>query len=319
LRQGRVRLRLLASEETTDRAEALLAWARRLVDGLDAEVIGPLPVGPRDIGDLHRTVVAALRKTAAPTGRYGSGSLRDVDEVVLVLNPGTAAANYGMIAAGVDWALEAACPLVIAELTRRLRLPPDLQVGGPILCRLGADGVLARLAAGALRRLDVRTAARLLSLGSTQLAAVGQETEQFVRDVFADPGHAINRSDRLTLTRRRWRLIAHVIGDHGDLAAYLAVESVRGPLLTWQVWERTERAVAVVKTLRERRDASPYGHLLDRLRANRNQRPPPTDVRSLLNEVVTALQKPAAAPDDELITAYERLLGELDRLSAQTG
>ncbi|ARQ71931.1 hypothetical protein [Streptomyces marincola] len=318
LRRGRIRLRLLASPETTERAHVLLAWTQPLLDGVNGEasVIPALPVAPDTIDDLRDQVLAHLRAGPPPTGLPGSGSLRDIDEILLVLSPGTAAANYGMIAAGIDWALEAACPFTITELARTHGGPPELHTGQSTLCRLGIDGVLVRLAASALRRLDLRTVTHLLSLGSPGLADTLRNAERFADEAMADPGHSASHEHRGRLAHARFGLVAHTLGDHPELAAYVAVESVRPALYTFEGWRQFTRTSPAARTLTRIRDASPYCHLLDRRRAQRGGRPrPKDDVRSLLRQLMAGL------PDSrgQLVTDYERLLAELRALSPYTG
>lgn len=319
LRRGRIRLRLLASDEAAPRAGTLLSWAQPLLDTAhgEAEVIPSLPVGPEHIDQLRRQVTAHLQAGPQPTGMSGSGCLRDVDDVLLVLNPGTAAADYGMIAAGIDWALEVACPFTLTELARRPGLPPELRAGRPTLCRLGMDGVLAHLAAGALRRLDLRTVTHLLSLGSSALAIVLEHAHRFTAQVWADPGYAVTASDRDRLAHARLGLVTHVLGDHPELAAYTAVECVRPSLFTFARWQQQTRKTPAARTLTRIRDASPFCHLLDRRRAGQGGRPRGgrADVRSLLREVMDRL------PDSggHLVAEYERLLTRVEALSPYTG
>ncbi|MGP4109726.1 hypothetical protein ACTWP5_02260 [Streptomyces sp. 4N509B] len=317
LRRGRIRLRLLASPETTDRAHTLLTWAQPFLDGVgaDAAVIPSLPVTPDAIDELRHQVVTHLRAGPAPTGLTDSGGLRDVDEVLLVLSPGTAAANYGMIAAGIDWSLEAACTFTITELARPHGRPPELHTGRPTLCRLGIDGVLARLAEAALRRLDLRTMTRLLSLGSTRLTDTLRHAQAFADLAMADPGQNVSQEFRKRLAHARLALVAHLLGDHAELAAYIAVESVRPALFTFRDWAQLTRSHDAARTLARIRDASPYCHLLDRRRAGQGGRPRrQADVRALLRGVMSTL------PDSQgqLIAEYQRLASELRALTPYT-
>lgn len=317
LRRGRIRLRLLAGTETTARARALLTWAQPLLDGIggEADVITSLPVGPDAIDDLRRQVLARLRSGPGPTGMSGSGSLRDVDDILLVLSPGTAAANYGMIAAGIDWALEAACPFTITELARVHGGPPELRTGQSSLCRLGIDGVLAHLAAGALRRLDLRTVIRLLALGSAGLAEALRDVRRFAAETMG-PGQFMSVQDRDRHAHARLGLVAHVLGDHPELAAYVAVESVRPALFSFEAWGVLARTDSAARTLTRIRDASPCCHLFDRRRAKRGGRPrPQANVRGLLGQLMTRLQR----SDGALIAEYERLLAMLHAHSPYTG
>ncbi|WP_143020168.1 hypothetical protein [Sinosporangium album] len=299
LRQGVVRLRLLASPEVGRRAHDL---AREIAGGgADIKVIDGVE------GDLYAVrdhVVEALSSEAAPTGRTGSGSLRDVDELVLVLNPGPPMTNYGMVAAGVDWSLRAACPLWLTELGRDSEGHPELWHGDPVLARLGLDSVLARLAAGAVRRLDLRTAQRLVERGSDALRELLPDLRRFEADVFARDEWGIGREK---VARRRLMLIDEVCADLPVPSAYLAVESLRPGLFPWQKWREKRAESPALDELAVLANKSLHGHAMDR-RPDGKYRPLDVDkIRALLHQAVCELGGPRP-DDDELITRYKSLM-----------
>ncbi len=299
---GRIRLRLLASAQTTDRAEALAAWARTHAE---AETIRPLPVA--DVARAGDEIHRALQSAGSPTGRSESGSLRDVDEIVLVINPGKPGIGNAMIAAGIVWSLTAACPLRVVELTRDQGVRPVARDGGRVLRRLGPDPVLAELAGCALRRLDLRTAWTLLGHGSSALDPMRESVDDLHRELYA--GAAADR--RRESARQRLTLIARVLGDQPWPACHLAVEALRPGLFDWSAWSAVTVRSPALKELERLRNASPYAHLLDRVRQRRQQcvEPPSPDVvRALLARAVNDL----GGVDDAIFLRYQRLCRELE-------
>ncbi|SEG48702.1 hypothetical protein SAMN04489712_105491 [Thermomonospora echinospora] len=326
-RRGRIRLRLLASAETMQRAESQVSLALSMApEGtIDARVLGPLPVEPGAAARIREAVLRSLADEGSPTGRFGSSSLRDVDEVVLVANPGKPVILNGMIAAGVEWSLTAACPLQVIELTRDHGVTSLARDGDRILCRLGLDHQLARLAGYALARLDTRTAWQLLGHGSPALADVRKTTARLHHDLHADPGPSVDLAQRRALARRRLTLIAHVLADRPWPACYLAVEALRPNLFDWPTWNALLSLREEARPFRELnrlRNQTPYAHLLSRMRQSNRRRPelPPSPQRvtDLLTQAIAALRAPAPSPlnDHKLVTDYDRLRTALAGLSA---
>lgn len=327
-RPGRVRLRLQATEKTHAPLEALATWARTLgMDGsVEAAVVGPLPLpppdadAPPDVRRIRDGIWEALEASGRPTGRAGSGSLRDVDEVVVVLNPGPAAIGNAMIAAGVEWSLQAACPLRMVELSRDQGVRPAARNGGRVLRRLGPDIALAGLAARAVRRLDVRTAWRLLGHGSERLDEVREAVGRLHRDLYTAPP-AAGRDERHRLARQRLALVARVLADEPWPACYMAVEMVRPGLLGWDtdLWKGALARSPALGELVDLRDTSPYAHLLDRLRRGDDEADEPPErsrVLRLLARIITDLRIGADRPagdDLALFTRFEHVCAELDR------
>lgn len=260
-RHGTLRLRLLASAETRERAHRLARWAAETSgESVDARVIEGVS---GDLRSIHDVVVTALRAETPPTGRTGSGSPRDVDEVVLVLNPGPPMTNYGMIAAGVEWSLTAACPLWVTELVRVPGAAPQLRTGRPVAARLGADRVLAGLAMSAVRRLDLRTARRLVERGSGLLRAVLPGLATLEVELFGPAPDDWTMEERCSAARRRLLLVAEACGEHRELAAYLAVEAIRPALFTWRIWTELRTGNPALDALAKLANAALQGHVLD--------------------------------------------------------
>lgn len=301
---GRIRIRLLASAETIGRAEGLAASVRTRAE---AEMVGPLPVG--DVARASEEIRLALEAAGPPTGRSGSGSLRDVDETVLVINPGKPDIGHAMIAAGIVWSLTAACPLRVVELTRDEGVRPVARDGGRVLRRLGPDSLLAELAVCALRRLDLRTAWTLLGHGSSALDPLRESVDRLHRDLYAGTDR------RYESARQRLTLIGRVLGDQPWPACHLAVEALRPGLFDWNSWAAITARAPALKELERLRNASPYAHLLDRLRQRRRQRvapPEPAVVQALLARAVHDL----GGIDDTVIDRYQRLCRELEAFAA---
>lgn len=329
-RPGVARLRLLASAETLDRAHRLARLvqaargAGRAEGEADIRVIGDVH---GDIGAAGEVVLAALGAEAEPTGRAGSGSLRDVDEVVTVLNPGPPTTNYGMIVAGVEWSLIAACPLWVTEMVRGPGGSPELRGGRRVPARLGADRVLAGLVVSAVRRLDLRTARRLAGRGAGSLRGVLPALTALERDVFGAGADTWSERERLAVARRRLLLVSEVCGGHPPLAAYLAVTVLRPALFSWGVWDRLRAAVPALDELGRLANEAPQGHALDRRdRGDRRRRGAqdgresqgrretghgPVDVRELLSRAVRGLDGPVKT-DNDLIDAYKSMINALD-------
>ncbi|MFG1694140.1 hypothetical protein [Nonomuraea sp. NPDC049309] len=301
---GQIRLRLLASPETTARAQALATWARTRAE---AETVGPLPTA--DVARAADQIHHALQAAGPPTGRSGSGSLRDVDDIVLVINPGKPDIGNAMIAAGITWSLTAACPLRVVELTRDQGIRPVARDGGRVLRRLGPDPVLAELAGHALRRLDLRTAWTLLGHGSPALDPLRKAVDTLHRELYADTDR------RHEAARQRLTLIGHVLGDQPWPACHLAIETLRPGLFDWNTWSALTARSPALKELERLRNASPYAHLLDRLRQGRRQpvEPPhPDKVRALLARAVNDL----GGMDNAIFDRYRRLCRELEAFAA---
>ncbi|MFJ2034273.1 hypothetical protein [Streptosporangium sp. NPDC087985] len=316
LRRGAVRLRLLASEETAERAHRLAGWA---VAGGDADV--RVVEGVRGgLEPIRDAVVAALAAEAEPTGKTGSGSLRDVDEVVLVLGPGPPMTNYGMIAAGVEWSLTAACPLRMTELFRVADGQSEVRGGQPVLARLGADRMLAKLASSAVRRLDLRTAHRLIERGSGRLRGALPWVAE-LEDGFLGAGGEIRvERERLAVARRRLLLVAEVRRDHPVPAAYLAVEALRPAFFTWKSWKVLCDATPALRELGKLANESVQGHALDRQGRWNSHRGAgnPVDVSSLLRQAVQQLGGPDKG-DDELIVRHKSVIDALEVIYRETG
>lgn len=322
-RRGRIRLRLLASAETLHRAESHVSLALSMApEGtIDARAVGPLPTGPAAVAQIRRTVLCSLAGEAAPTGRFGSSSLRDVDEVILVVNPGKPVIVNGMIAAGVEWSLTAACPLQAIELTRDHGVISVAGDGERILCRLGLDHRLAHLADCALARLDTRTAWQLLGHGSPALAEARRATARLHHDLHAAPTPSTDLAHRRALARGRLALIAHALADQPWPACYLAVETLRPGLFDWPIWKKLlhSREGRPLKELNRLRNQTPYAHLLSRTRQDNHRPwspPSPQQVTGLISQAIAALRTPAPSDDRRLIAAYDRLRAALAELSA---
>ena len=318
LRRGTVRLRLLASAETLERAHRLAATFGGGAD-VDVRVI---EIVSGDLGEIRDTVVGALGSEAVPTGQPGSGSLRDVDEVVLVLNPGPPLANYGMIAAAVEWSLTAACPLWVTELVRSPGGTSELRSGQSVVAHLGADRVLAGLAVSAVRRLDLRTARRLIERGSDTLREVLPALASLENDLFGPGEDGWTGRERLAVARRRLLLVAEVWRDRPALAAYLAVAALRPALFGWKAWERLRKRNPALDALGRRANGALQGHALDqwerggrrrRVGADRGHR----DVRDLMRQAVRELDGPAVG-DDALIDQYKSVMDALDVMYRET-
>ncbi|NJP97986.1 hypothetical protein HCN51_52660 [Nonomuraea sp. FMUSA5-5] len=260
LRRGILRVRLLASPESLERAHRIAQDITAVHTDVDVRVIEGIKGG---LDQVREAIVDALSSEAQPTGRTGSGSLRDVDEIILFLNPGPPLTNYGMIAAGVAWSLIAACPLSMMELTR-VNSVTQVRGGRPVLARLGADRMLARLAISAIRRLDLRTARRLLERGSTRLQAVLPALEQLEAGLYGPCPREWRRTERIALARQRIRLIAHACSDHPGLAAYLTVTALRPVLFSWSTWKAMRTAYPALDQLSLLANQSEHSHALDR-------------------------------------------------------
>ncbi len=333
-RLGRIRLRLLASDETMERARSWVTLARStaLAGSLDAAVLGPFSTKPGDAGDINTALLAELAK-AEPTGLLGSTSLRDVDEVLLVINSGKPVTVNGMVAAGVQWSLKAACPLRVAELGRDRALRTVINEAGLTLCRLGMDARLARLASSAVRRLDTRTAWQLLANGSPALSAARDAAASLHHDLYGHAKPATNSDARYEAACRRLELIAHVLADEPWPACYTAVEVLRPGLFDWDAWKVLRQRFASLRRLNASRNETPYAHLLDRLREERakqanetGRRPPskrPPDPQVVLRVLRGSIEdfqrlrspgKRQIEPDLELVIRYTHLCAQLEEL-----
>ncbi|TYK52617.1 hypothetical protein [Actinomadura decatromicini] len=328
-RPGRIRLRLLASGETMERAGSWVTLAKSTAPAgsLDAAVLGPFSTEPGDAADINAALLAELAK-AEPTGLYGSTSLRDVDEVLLVINSGKPVTVNGMVAAGVQWSLNAACPLRVAELGRDRALRTVINEAGLTLCRLGMDARLARLASSAVRRLDTRTAWQLLANGSPALTDARDAAARLHRDLYGHANATTSMDARCKAACRRLELIAHVLADEPWPACYTAVEVLRPGLFGWAEWTALRQRFAPLRKLNAYRNETPYAHLLDRLREGRagqaakaRKRPPASQV--ILEELrgcVGAFQElrsprsRQSEPDRELVTRHTRLCEQLEKL-----
>lgn len=333
-RPGRIRLRLLASEETMDRAHrwATLARSTAQAGSLDAAVLGPFSTAPGDTANISSALLTELGK-AQPTGLRGSTSLRDVDEILLVVNSGKPVMVNGMVAAAVQWSLNAACPLRVSELVRDRALRTVINEADLTLCRLGMDARLARLASAAVRRLDTRTAWALLANGSPALATARDAAARFHHDLYGHAEPIMSGDARCALACRRLELIAHVLADEPWPACYTAIEVLRPGIFYWDAWKALMERFQSLKRLNTFRNESPYAHLLDRLREEQRQQPPETGTRMLsktpppprkvvesLRASVDALQQ-LCSPSDrqsgrdlELVTSYTRLRKQLEQL-----
>ncbi|MGJ6965169.1 hypothetical protein ACSDR0_24985 [Streptosporangium sp. G11] len=317
-RRGILRLRLLASEETRERAHRLARWAAETSgESVDARVIEGVS---GDLRSIHDVVVTALRAEAPPTGRTGSGSPRDVDEVVLVLNPGPPMTNYGMIAAGVEWSLTAACPLWVTELVRVPGAAPQLRTGRPVAARLGADRVLAGLAMSAVRRLDLRTGRRLVERGSGLLRAALPGLAALEMELFGPAPDDWTMKERCSAAKRRLLLVAEACGEHRELAAYLAVEAIRPALFTWRIWTELRAGHPALDALAKLANSALQGHALDqRDRGGRRQVGGDRgDVRKLVRGAADELDGTRRS-DDELIKHYKSVINGLSRAYRESG
>ncbi|MBT2207234.1 hypothetical protein [Actinomadura sp. NEAU-AAG7] len=325
-RPGRIRLRLLASGETMERARSWVTLARATAPAgsLDAAALGPFSTESGDAAAINAALLAALGE-AEPTGRYGSTSLRDVDEVLLVINSGKPVAVNGMVAAGVQWSLNAACPLRVAELGRDRALRTVLNEAGLALCRLGMDARLARLASSAVRRLDTRTAWQLLDTGSPALAAARDTAARLHHDLYGHAAPTTNMDTRREMARRRLELIAHVLADEPWPACYTAVEVLRPGLFDWDAWKSLRQRLTPLARLNAYRNETPYAHLLDRLREEQlgrgtrrpSKKPPaPEAVLEELRRAIDALDRPRSDPGPMLVADYTRLRSQLEELGA---
>ncbi|MEV5575468.1 hypothetical protein AB0L06_35980 [Spirillospora sp. NPDC052269] len=333
-RPGRIRLRLLASEETLERARSWVTLARSTAPAgsLDADALGPFSTEPGDAADINAALLAELGK-AEPSGFYGSTSLRDVDEVLLVINSGKPVTVNGMVAAGVQWSLNAACPLRVAELGRDRALRTVINEAGLTLCRLGMDARLARLASSALRRLDTRTAWQLLANGSPALSRARDGAEQLHGDLYDHAQPTTSDDTRHELACSRLELIAHALADEPWPACYTAVEVLRPGLFNWDAWNELRQRSTSLRKLNAYRNETPYAHLLDRLREEQSEqasrtgrrrpskRPPaPEAVLRELRGSIEALQQlrpphnRRREPDLTLVTSYKRLCDQLEQL-----
>ncbi|MEU8201430.1 hypothetical protein [Streptosporangium sp. NPDC049046] len=313
LHRGRLRLRLLASAETVERARRLAAS----FDGAADVDVWVIEIVSEDLGSIRDALVAALRSEAVPTGRPGSGSLRDVDEVVLVLNPGLPLTNYGMIAAAVEWSLTAACPLWVTELVRSQVGRSELRSGQPVVARLGADRVLAGLAADAVRRLDLRTARRLIERGSDTLREVLPTLARLENDLFGPRQDGWSERELPTVARRRLLLVVEVWGDRPALAAYLAVAALRPALFGWEAWKRLCKERPALKDLGRRANGALQGHALDQRERGEHRARGHADVRDLLQRAVRELGGPAEN-DNALIVHHESVINVLDAMYRET-
>ncbi|NKZ07281.1 hypothetical protein [Actinomadura latina] len=333
-RPGRMRLRLLASDETMGRALswATLARSTAPAGSLDAAVLGPFSTEPGDAAAINTALLAELGK-AEPTGRYGSTSLRDVDEVLLVINSGKPVTVNGMVAAGVQWSLNAACPLRVAELGRDRALRTVINEAGLTLCRLGMDARLARLASSAVRRLDTRTAWQLLANGSHALTGARDAAARLHHDLYDRAAPATSVDRRCELACQRLELVMHVLADEPWPACYTAVEALRPGIFDWNAWDALRKRFKPLRKLNAYRNETPYAHLLDRLREAQtaqegepgtrkpSKRPPaPEAVIEALRQSVASLQQlrlpgnRQSEPDLALITHYTDLCEQLEDL-----
>ncbi|MEU1882055.1 hypothetical protein ABZ470_32540 [Streptosporangium sp. NPDC020072] len=317
-RRGVPRLRLPASPEAARRAHALAGWASSVALDTDVRVIEDVSGG---IERVREVIVTALRSEAAPTGRTGSGSPRDIDELLLVLNPGPPATNYGMIAASVEWSLTAACPLHVTELVGRGNAAPELRGGRPVLARLGADHVLARLTASAVHRLDLRTAVRLAGRGSSRLRESLPAIEELEKDLFGPAPSTWTEGEQRAAARRRLGLIAAACGDHPGLAVYLAVSALQPALFPWGAWKDMRESHPALRELGRRANEALHGHALDRLdRRGRsgNGADGRGDARAVLARAIGELGGPLKG-DDELIVRHKSLIAELSLVYQENG
>ncbi|MDX3099975.1 hypothetical protein [Nonomuraea angiospora] len=312
LRRGVLRMRLLASPESLERARRIARDVTAAYAEVDVRVVENVHGG---LNQVRETVVNALGAEAQPTGRTGSGSLRDVDEIVLFLNPGPPLTNYGMIAAGVAWSLIAACPVSMMELTR-VGSSTQVRGGRPVLGRLGADRILARLTISAVERLDLRTARRLLERGSTRLHAALPAVQSLEANLYGSCPRVSTGPDQLALARQRLLLIAHVHGNHPGLAAYLAVTALRPTLFPWNVWAAVRRASPALNQLSQQANQSAHGHALDRQRQQGHRRDnskPRPGSHDLLLQAVRELRG-SPETDTGLIMQYKAVINSLQSI-----
>jgi hypothetical protein len=316
LRRGALRVRLLASPESLERARRISHDVSNVHTDVDVRVIERVEGG---LDQVREAIVSALRSEAQPTGRTGSGSLRDVDEIVLVLNPGPPLTNYGMIAAGVAWSLIAACPLSMTELTR-INSITQVRGGRPVLARLGADRMLARLAVSAVRRLDLRTARRLLERGSTQLQAVLPTVERLETGLYGPCPRASRSTERIVLARQRIRLIAHAHGDRPGLAAYLTIAALRPALFSWSAWKTMRTAYPALDQLSLLANRSEHGHALDRQQGSgrRRNNQPRSGTHQLLLEAVRQLGE-APETDTHLLNLHKTVIASIESIFQEAG
>ncbi|MCA2186463.1 hypothetical protein [Nonomuraea cavernae] len=312
-RRGVVRLRLLASVETQERAHALARWAAT-ESGADVRVIAPVPA---DFTGARDAILAELAAEAAPTGKLGSGSLRDVDEIMIVLNPGPPLTNYGMIAAGVEWSLTAACPLWVAELVRKAGVPSELRGGQRVLARLGADRMLAHLAVNAVKRLDMRTARRLAGRGSETLRTVLPALAELEQDLLGAAPDPWTPAERRSAASRRLTLLAQVVSErrHHVPVAYIALEALRPALFPWTVWKEMCAAQPALRQLAKLANESLQGHALDRQdRIRRPSSPTATDVR----ETLVRAAREFGGLDGALVSAHKTVINRLEGIYRQS-
>lgn len=315
LRRGTLRIRLLASPETSERAHALARWTQTVAPQTDAQVIEGIC---GDLDAIRDTVVAGLASGPAPTGRTGSGSLRDIDELVVVLNPGPPMTNYGMIAAGVQWSLTAACPLWVTELVRR-GASSDLREGQRMLARLGPDRVLIGLALNAARRLDLRTAIQLIARGSELLPGLRPSLERLRNDFYGPLPDTSSRAERFSLASQRLLLIAEVAQRHPIPAAYLAVQALRPALFSWEAWKLLRRQVPSLDALAKTANLALQGHALDRLVRGRGRFAAHLrqDASTLLRQAARELWEEEGG--NKLISSYKSVIEALELLYRETG
>lgn len=318
LRRGALRLRLLASPESLERARRIAHDVKAVHTNVDIRVVQEIAGGLNQVRDA---VIAGLRSEAQPTGRTGSGSLRDVDEIVLFLNPGPPLTNYGMIAAGVAWSLIAGCPLSMMELTR-VNSTTQVRGGRPVLARLGADRMLARLAISAIDRLDLRTARRLLERGSTRLQALLPSVERLEYHLYGPGPRNSTQIDRLALARQRILLIAHVHRGHPDLAAYLTVTALRPALFSWDAWTEMCKKYPALGRLSQLANRSAHGHALDRQQRGRGRRRAGDgsfpEVHQIMREAVRELVE-SPETDTELIKHHKAALVAIESIIREPG
>ncbi len=300
-RRGTIRLRLLASPETRDRAHVLAHHAALETDA-DVRVIENVA---GDIATVQRTLVAALAAEAEQTGG------REVDEIAVFLNPGPPTTNHGMIAAAVDWSLTTACPLWVAELIRT-PTTPEIRGGQRVLARLGADHLLADLAMTALTRLDVETAHRLIARGSDALrSAALPDLRKLKVGLFGHVSQDLARKRRHQLARQRLLLIAwaHKITPLIP-AAYLAVESLRPAIYSWSTFTNLRKVNGALDTVAKLANTSIHSHALNR---TATQPAPPIFVNEHLGRAAAELA-PSAPDDNTLIRHYESIRTTLTTL-----
>jgi hypothetical protein len=316
LRQGALRLRLLASSQSHERAHRLAREIASQHGDVEVQVIEDVQ---GELVQVRDAILKALHAGPAPTGRTGSGSPRDVDEIVLLLNPGPPMTNYGMIAAGVIWSLIAACPLFMTELTR-VGHATRVQSGPAVLARLGADRMLTRLVISAVDRLDLRTARRLAERGSAHLRAMLPVLERLEADVYGSCPELRTEPERVALARQRLRLVAHVHHDHPGLAAYLAVTTLRPSLFSWNVWNGIRKRSSAADELSHQANHAAHGHALDRQRQGVRRKG--THRRPAMNEVLErAIHELGGKPETDraLLKQHQSVKSSLESLFRETG